>query len=300
MVEEITKAQLLAWRLGKLKEAGKVRPQQVSLAKRNNVRMARDIARDARDLLGANGITDEYQAGRHMCNLESVFTYEGTDHIHTLDRRRGHHRPRRVRVGDVALLRGINVGGKNKLPMATLSAMFADEGASAVTHVHPERQRRVRGAGEAGGRRSARASSGSIEKKLRAARRRSSCARPPSWPKRVARNPYVEGAASTPMRCTVMFLADSRPPSWLARARSRSARRGDEFALVGRDLYLRLPNGVARTKLTNAYFDKALATVSTDAQLATRCSSCCELSGVMHVVTRSAAARRTRCRSRTR
>jgi glutaryl-CoA dehydrogenase len=84
MVEEITKAQLVAWRLGKLKEAGKVRPQQVSLAKRNNVRMARNIARDARDLLGANGITDEYQAGRHMCNLESVFTYEGTDHIHTL------------------------------------------------------------------------------------------------------------------------------------------------------------------------------------------------------------------------
>jgi len=84
MVEEITKAQLLAWRLGKLKEAGKVRPQQVSLAKRNNVRMARNVARDARDLLGANGVTDEYQAGRHMCNLESVFTYEGTDHIHTL------------------------------------------------------------------------------------------------------------------------------------------------------------------------------------------------------------------------
>jgi glutaryl-CoA dehydrogenase len=84
MVEEITKAQLLAWRLGRLKEAGKARPQQVSLAKRNNVRMARDIARDARDLLGANGVTDEYQAGRHMCNLESVFTYEGTDHIHTL------------------------------------------------------------------------------------------------------------------------------------------------------------------------------------------------------------------------
>ena len=84
MVEGITKAQLVAWRLGKLKESGKVRPQQISLAKRNNVRMARDIARDARDLLGANGVTDEYQAGRHMCNLESVFTYEGTDHIHTL------------------------------------------------------------------------------------------------------------------------------------------------------------------------------------------------------------------------
>ncbi|MDB4970664.1 MAG: Glutaryl-CoA dehydrogenase, partial [Myxococcales bacterium] len=64
MVEEITKAQLVAWRLGKLKESGKVRPQQISLAKRNNVRMARNIARDARDLLGANGVTDEYQSGR--------------------------------------------------------------------------------------------------------------------------------------------------------------------------------------------------------------------------------------------
>lgn len=84
MLEEITKAQLLALQLGRLKEAGKVRPQQVSLAKRNNVRMALQCARTARDLLGANGITDEYQSGRHMCNLESVFTYEGTDHIHTL------------------------------------------------------------------------------------------------------------------------------------------------------------------------------------------------------------------------
>jgi glutaryl-CoA dehydrogenase len=84
MLEEITKAQLLAWRLGRLKEQGKARAQQVSLAKRNNVRMALQAARAARDLLGANGITDEYQAGRHMCNLESVYTYEGTDHIHTL------------------------------------------------------------------------------------------------------------------------------------------------------------------------------------------------------------------------
>jgi glutaryl-CoA dehydrogenase len=84
MLEEITKAQLLAWRLGKLKESHKVRAQQISLAKRNNVRMALEIARNARDLLGANGVTDEYQSGRHMCNLESVFTYEGTDHIHTL------------------------------------------------------------------------------------------------------------------------------------------------------------------------------------------------------------------------
>ncbi|MFO0574243.1 MAG: acyl-CoA dehydrogenase family protein [Polyangia bacterium] len=84
MLQEITKAQLLALQLGRLKEAGKIRPQQISLAKRNNVKMALECARNARDLLGANGITDEYQCGRHMCNLESVFTYEGTDHIHTL------------------------------------------------------------------------------------------------------------------------------------------------------------------------------------------------------------------------
>lgn len=84
MLEEISKAQLLSLHLGRLKAAGTLRPAQISMAKRNNVRMAREIASNARDLLGANGITDEYQAGRHMCNLESVFTYEGTDHIHTL------------------------------------------------------------------------------------------------------------------------------------------------------------------------------------------------------------------------
>ncbi len=84
MVTEITKAQLVAWRLGKLKEANKARPQHVSLAKRNNIKMALDIARMARDMLGANGVTGEYQAMRHMCNLESVYTYEGTHNIHTL------------------------------------------------------------------------------------------------------------------------------------------------------------------------------------------------------------------------
>ena len=84
MVTEITKAQLVAWRLGKLKEAGSARPQHVSLAKRNNIAMALDIARTARDMLGANGITAEYQCMRHMCNLESVYTYEGTHDIHTL------------------------------------------------------------------------------------------------------------------------------------------------------------------------------------------------------------------------
>jgi glutaryl-CoA dehydrogenase len=84
MVQEITKAQLLCWRLGRLKESNKITPAQISLAKRNCVAMARDCARDARDILGANGVTDEYQCGRHMLNLESVFTYEGTHDIHTL------------------------------------------------------------------------------------------------------------------------------------------------------------------------------------------------------------------------
>jgi len=84
MLEDITCGQLIALRLGRLKEQGKLRPQQVSLAKRHNVRIALAVARTARELLGANGVTDEYQCGRHLCNLESVYTYEGTDHIHTL------------------------------------------------------------------------------------------------------------------------------------------------------------------------------------------------------------------------
>jgi len=84
MVNEITKAQLLCWRMGRMKEAGTLKPAQISLAKRNNVAMARECARDARDILGANGVTDEYQCGRHMLNLESVYTYEGTHDIHTL------------------------------------------------------------------------------------------------------------------------------------------------------------------------------------------------------------------------
>ncbi len=84
MVSEITKAQLLALRLGRLKEAKKIRPPQISLAKRNNVAMALQIARVARDILGANGIMYEYPIGRHMMNLETVYTYEGTHDIHTL------------------------------------------------------------------------------------------------------------------------------------------------------------------------------------------------------------------------
>jgi glutaryl-CoA dehydrogenase len=84
MLTEITKAQLVCLRLGRLKEQRRATPQHVSLAKRNNVEIALDIARRARDLLGANGIMDEYACGRHMLNLESVKTYEGTHNVHTL------------------------------------------------------------------------------------------------------------------------------------------------------------------------------------------------------------------------
>src|SRR6058998_1221497 len=84
MLTEITKAQLLCLQLGRLKDLGKATPQQVSLAKRNNVSIATDVAREARRLLGANGILAEYQAMRHLANLESVYTYEGTHDIHTL------------------------------------------------------------------------------------------------------------------------------------------------------------------------------------------------------------------------
>jgi len=84
MLTEITKAQLLVLQLGRLKDRGKATPQQVSLAKRNNVDMACDVAREARRLLGANGILAEYTAMRHLANLESVYTYEGTHDMHTL------------------------------------------------------------------------------------------------------------------------------------------------------------------------------------------------------------------------
>ena len=84
MVTELIKAQLLALHLGRLKDEGLLHPVQVSVAKRNNVREALATARSARSVLGANGITLEYPISRHMNNLESVFTYEGTDDIHTL------------------------------------------------------------------------------------------------------------------------------------------------------------------------------------------------------------------------
>ncbi|HOO17559.1 MAG TPA: acyl-CoA dehydrogenase family protein [Phycisphaerae bacterium] len=84
MVRRITAAQLLAWRLGRLKDQGTMHHSQVSLAKWNNVRMALDVAREARDILGAGGITTEFATIRHMLNLESVITYEGTETIHEL------------------------------------------------------------------------------------------------------------------------------------------------------------------------------------------------------------------------
>lgn len=84
MLTEITKAQLLAWRLGVLKNEDKASPGQISMAKRNNVKMALDIARESRQMLGAMGITGDFPMMRHMMNLESVITYEGTHDIHLL------------------------------------------------------------------------------------------------------------------------------------------------------------------------------------------------------------------------
>ncbi len=84
MITEISKAKLLALHCGRLKDQAKLHPHQVSMLKRNNVQMALDVARTSRDLLGANGIADDYSPMRHMANLESVSTYEGTAHIHTL------------------------------------------------------------------------------------------------------------------------------------------------------------------------------------------------------------------------
>ena len=84
MITEITKAQLLSWRLGTLANQGKATPAQISMAKRNNVAMALEVAREARQMHGGMGITGEYPIMRHMANLESVVTYEGTHDIHLL------------------------------------------------------------------------------------------------------------------------------------------------------------------------------------------------------------------------
>jgi glutaryl-CoA dehydrogenase len=84
MLGDLTKGSLLAYHLARLKEQGKDTPARVSLAKRDNVRTALNVARNARDILGGNGITTEYASIRHMLNLETVATYEGTDTVHTL------------------------------------------------------------------------------------------------------------------------------------------------------------------------------------------------------------------------
>ena len=83
-ITEITKAQLLAWRLGTLKNQDKATPAQISMAKRNNVHMALTIARESRQILGGMGIVGDYPMMRHAANLESVITYEGTHDIHLL------------------------------------------------------------------------------------------------------------------------------------------------------------------------------------------------------------------------
>lgn len=84
MITEITKAQFLTWRLGVLRNEGRATTAQISMAKRNNVHMALTIAREARQIHGAMGITGEYSLMRHMMNLESVITYEGTHDVHML------------------------------------------------------------------------------------------------------------------------------------------------------------------------------------------------------------------------
>ena len=84
MITEITKAQFLALQVGRLKDRDRVHPSQISMLKMNNVWMARETARRAREILGANGIVDDSPIMRHMANLESVYTYEGTHDIHTL------------------------------------------------------------------------------------------------------------------------------------------------------------------------------------------------------------------------
>jgi glutaryl-CoA dehydrogenase len=84
MITEITKGQLLAWKLAQMKDAGTMKPEHVSMAKRNNIWVARECAKLARETLGANGIVNEYPVFRHLANIESVYTYEGTHDIHTL------------------------------------------------------------------------------------------------------------------------------------------------------------------------------------------------------------------------
>jgi uncharacterized protein (DUF1697 family) len=156
-------------------------------------------------------------------------------------------------------LRGINVGGKNKLPMATLSAMFAAEGATSVTTFIQSGNVVFDAPAKLAATIAARIER-QIEKKLalrvplvlRSAAEMADAA---------ACNPFV-AAGVDDNELHLMFLGD-KPAAKLIAALDAQRSPGDTFALVGRHLYLRLPNGAARTKLTNAYFDKALATVST-------------------------------------
>ena len=119
MITEITKAQLLVLQLGRLKDAGTLRPQQVSMAKMNNVQMALDCARLGRDVLGAAGIVDEHPVIRHMLNLETVNTYEGTHDITRLDRWAGCYGAGRLRYG-VAAPFYLKMGGPDMAPIPPL------------------------------------------------------------------------------------------------------------------------------------------------------------------------------------
>lgn len=159
----------------------------------------------------------------------------------------------------VAFLRGINVGGKNKLPMATLAAMFSAEGAREVATfiqsgnvVFAAPKKLADEMGARIERRIGKEVGLRVPVVLRSADELAGVA---------ANNPFLRAGCDED-QLHVMFLA-ARPTAAQARALDPARSPGDEFALVGRDLYLRLPNGVARTKLTNAYFDKALATVAT-------------------------------------
>jgi uncharacterized protein (DUF1697 family) len=156
-------------------------------------------------------------------------------------------------------LRGINVGGKNVLPMKALAEMFRDEGAVDVSTfiasgnvLFGAPQKLAAAIGPRIERRIAKEFALTVPVVLRSAAELAAT---------VARNPFLaRGVDENELH--VMFLADT-PSAAAARALDPKRSPPDEFALVGRDLYLRLPNGAARTKLTNAYFDKALATVGT-------------------------------------
>ena len=159
----------------------------------------------------------------------------------------------------VALLRGINVGGKNKLPMTTLAELFRREGAGEVTTfiqsgnvLFDAPRPRAAAIGACVARRLDEELALRVPIVLRSAAELAAVA---------AGNPFV-GAGAAADELHVMFLAAAPTPAQ-ARALDPSRSPGDELALVGRDLYLRLPNGVGRSKLTNAYVDKTLGTVST-------------------------------------